>query len=370
MNIRTHQELAVQKYLKNNIVENLKKDFAISCRRSNSYSNLILLKYHLMDSPMSSDIVRECRGLILDENDNWRVISRSFDKFFNYDDFHVAKLDSKSTRVYDKLDGSILTMYFYNDAWQVQTSGLPDASGDLQKQDFTFNDLFWRIFDKMNLSLPDNTDLCYIFELTSLFNRVLVKYEESMIRLIGVRNRVTQQEHFVEDIEQIYPIVESYDINDIESVHRSLDGVSGFRKEGYVLVDKDFNRAKIKSDDYKRLFKCVCDFSVVNLLDLVRNGKFDSIAIEINEWEKEIRVINKEFLKMKDLLEKRYEESEHIINQKKFAKSIRDLPLQGVLFSLRSGKTKSIEHGLKTMKIKNLVLALNLEGMFQKEHLS
>ena len=55
---------------------------------------------------MGSPLVAECRGIILDEQDDWRVVSYPFDKFFNYNESKAAVLDwSQGVDVYEKLDG-------------------------------------------------------------------------------------------------------------------------------------------------------------------------------------------------------------------------------------------------------------------------
>jgi hypothetical protein len=51
------------------------------------YPDSVVLNYHQIDSPKKNPIVMECRGLILRKpacaEDDWRVLARSFDRFFN-----------------------------------------------------------------------------------------------------------------------------------------------------------------------------------------------------------------------------------------------------------------------------------------------
>lgn len=55
---------------------------------------------------MGSPIVQECRGLILDEDDNWAVVSYPFDKFFNFNESKAAHLDwASGVDVFEKVDG-------------------------------------------------------------------------------------------------------------------------------------------------------------------------------------------------------------------------------------------------------------------------
>src|SRR5580704_18173365 len=105
------QPLEIQKFLRSsNSIEDLESKFAIAAKRHNTYPNLVLFKYNQIDSPFSEQIVRECRGLILDEANDWKIVNRSFDKFFNYGEGHAANIDWDSAKCLEKMDGSLIQM--------------------------------------------------------------------------------------------------------------------------------------------------------------------------------------------------------------------------------------------------------------------
>ena len=79
--------------------------FAVRGVRHPKYPNLILLKYNQIESPMAEPVVQECRGLILDEAADWRVVSFPYVKFFNYAEPLAAAIDWATAQVYEKLDG-------------------------------------------------------------------------------------------------------------------------------------------------------------------------------------------------------------------------------------------------------------------------
>ncbi|KKM74283.1 hypothetical protein LCGC14_1401830 [marine sediment metagenome] len=100
--------LELQKFLRaDGSPEKLKEQFGIISRRHGRYDNLVCFKYHMIDSPMGERIVQECRGIILDEEDNWNVVSRSFNKFFNIFEGHAAEIDWDTACVQEKLDGCL-----------------------------------------------------------------------------------------------------------------------------------------------------------------------------------------------------------------------------------------------------------------------
>src|SRR5438045_764436 len=117
----------VQNFLRSNSLAELEQRYAVAHKRHLRYPHLVLLKYSQIDSPMGERIVQECRGCILDESKNWECVSRGFDKFFNYGEVHAAAIDWGTAVVQEKVDGSLIMLYWYDEAWQVATSGTPDA---------------------------------------------------------------------------------------------------------------------------------------------------------------------------------------------------------------------------------------------------
>lgn len=62
--------------------EQLTEQFAIKVKHYEE-DGIVLLDYHMLDSPKMHPIVIECRSLILDYC-TFEVVSRKFDRFFNY----------------------------------------------------------------------------------------------------------------------------------------------------------------------------------------------------------------------------------------------------------------------------------------------
>ena len=77
------------------------------------FEGLVLLKYNQIDSDLSINMVQECRGLILDSKDDWRVVKFSFSKFFNWGEKNAADIDWSTARVQAKIDGSLCSCSWY-----------------------------------------------------------------------------------------------------------------------------------------------------------------------------------------------------------------------------------------------------------------
>ena len=77
-------ELEVQKFLRSNhTLYDLTDELGILVtEHPNPNVPLVSLKYSQINSPKHNEIVKECRGLVL-EKDTWNVVAKPFKRFFN-----------------------------------------------------------------------------------------------------------------------------------------------------------------------------------------------------------------------------------------------------------------------------------------------
>lgn len=66
-------------------------------------------KYNQIKSDMSLPICQEARGLILDKEDNWNVVSYALPKFFNAAENEAVDIDWDSAEIFEKMDGSCVS---------------------------------------------------------------------------------------------------------------------------------------------------------------------------------------------------------------------------------------------------------------------
>jgi hypothetical protein len=93
--------LKIQKHLREFGLEETVSKFKLKIRE---YPHKVLFKYDQIESDMSIEEVRECRGLILERN-NWDILCFSFEKFFNEAESSAARIDWSTARILEKLDG-------------------------------------------------------------------------------------------------------------------------------------------------------------------------------------------------------------------------------------------------------------------------
>lgn len=223
---------------------------------------------------ISSPEIVESRGLVF-EKETGKLVSRMFDRFFNYDEpvaeDTIRKFNWDDYYAFFKEDGSLIGMYFYDGNWCVCTSGTPDASGELGSK--TFHDKFWEVFNTAGLNTDSfNKNVVYIWELiTPELNMSPVP--RTYIKILGARNMVTLKEISYKELETMFTnlgntsVILKYYHNPTEPEIKDLIKDMASHEEGFVLCDNNFNRLKMKNKDWSNRKKE--DYTSIYDLDLI-----------------------------------------------------------------------------------------------------
>lgn len=313
-----------------------------------------------IDCDFSNPIVQESRGIILDL-DNLEVVCWPFRKFGNYNESYADKIDWNTARVQDKIDGSIIKLWWnrMTGKWQFSTNGTINADTALANQ--MTQDTFLNVIRKADnyceiiLRLPIfNKDYTFIFELVSPETQVVVKYPKPHLYHIGTRSNISGQE-MDSDIGIEKP--KEYKLKSLDDcvtaaseLNKSDDGqVHGVKKEGFVVVDGNWNRIKVKSPDYLMLHRMSsnANFSKERIISMIRDGSvsvqdicedFPNFAHYFKFYDFKISELEYQAKVFCDLTDKIYEEYSH--ERKAVANIIKKHRLSAFGFKhLDSGKT-------------------------------
>lgn len=270
--------------------------------------NLVMFKYDQLNSDFHNDIVKECRGLILDA-ETFEIVSYPFNKFFNYGESHAADIDWRTAKVTSKKDGSIVKVVNMGDGnFLISTNGVIDAwkcnlpenvgcpfnsFGELFMEGMKFYGLCKEDFPR--LFAPGFT---YIFELTSPWNQVVVRWEETKVWLIGIRNNLTCKEVFYgdSDLAEVFDTPEIYPITNIDECVAAAK-VLPDDAEGYVVVDANFNRIKVKSPRYIQLHYMAGNqtWSPTRVLEILRANEVAEYIVYFPQFKAAFDVVKAKY---------------------------------------------------------------------------
>lgn len=374
--------MIIQDYLRNGgTIQELQDKYGIHVNPHPEYPNLVLFKYDQIDSPMGEPLVQECRGLILDTADNYRVISHPFDKFFNESEGHAAgdlDLIGGDYIIQEKVDGSLCVLYHYAGKWHVQTSGSPDAGGQVHAESgLTFKKLFWdtwAAYDKytdFDHLAELNPDYNYIFELTSQYNRIVVWHTEPKLTLIGVRNRFTQIEVPVGWLSGVFDTVKEFRLLTLAKIVESFRDMNPMEQEGYVVrgnmakPNGSFPRVKVKHPTYIELHHTKDGLgSTKSFVRIIQTGEASEVASYFPQMAPSIAKISEAYRNLIFDLERLYSQIEHLESQKTFAEAATKSCLPAALFCVRNKKNKDIRDYVSSMdagRLAEVLLAYGIE---------
>lgn len=342
----------------------------------------IMLKYSQLDSPSQNIEVHEARGLIL-EKDTWKVISMPFQRFFSHNDVLSPKLNWAQTHVMEKRDGTLIQVYFdyVINEWCVNTmfsECMEEISYKGVFSGISYKTMFFEVMAKYDTSF-DNFDksFTYIFELTSLYNKVVVSYETTDMHLLGARNLNTLLEVNYGQLLNIssyinIPLCKTYQFNSLSECLKSFDGMS-FNFEGYVAWD-GYGRIKIKNPSYvavhltKKKSTDLLDLTKPYIfLDIVKQNEIDEFISSFPHAKPLIESLNSKYNKLLNGLHKASEliqPPKNISTQEKklFASSVfttladnkLDQSLSSIFFLMNDGKADSINDYIRQFDNKKL----------------
>lgn len=311
---------------------------------------------------MGETIVQQCRGLIVDESDDWAIVSHPFDKFFNVGEINASTIGWHSARVYEKLDGSLMSLYFYDGAWQVASSGVPDGGGPFgTRSGFTMASGFREIWRDLGLELPgaEFAGWWFGFEMMTPWNRVIVPHATPKIVCIGARD-ASGQEVRPAALAFGWPNVASYPLQNLDDVMRAAQVIHPSEGEGFVVCDDQFRRVKIKAPQYVALHHLRDQVSVPRMLELVQQGEGDEFLAYFPDFRAQFLQIQKHYETLIAQIENDYREIQHIAEQRDFAEAAKTRRLPGALFALHKGKAADAREFLHDAPVSALMKWLNL----------
>ncbi len=198
-------------------------------------------------------------------------------------------------------------------------------------------------------------------ELTSKYNRIVVAHNDPSLTLIGVRCRDSGQEQHVSDWVTKFPVVPHHPLQSIDDVIATFDEMDPLAQEGYVIVDDNFNRVKVKHPGYVAMHHVISSVSPKAFLEVVRSGESQEVLVHFPEHADMFADVKTKYDDLVSSLEGSYRVLKGIENQKEFALLARHSRHPGTLFQLRGKKSSSVRDSLKKVNIKQLMTLVGLK---------
>ena len=341
------------------------------------YDDRVVLNYCQIDSPKTDSIVRECRGLILSFPE-FEVMARGYDRFYNYGEApeFTNLVDFSRSVIYEKADGSYISVYHDNTQWQVATRGTAFAETE-NYSGRTFRELVDEAFEcdvnEVFTKAGIKERFTFIFELTGPENRVVTRYKKPKMILTGIRDKISGEFANIGEYSiDVIPLAVLYNngyINmrfaktfDISTPEAALEAAKKLEnlEEGFVAYDPvTQERVKIKSPTYVAVHHIRGEgLTPKRCAHLVTCGE---VAEYLEYFPEDLDQIDPYMLQLDYMMleaEKVWENSSDIEEQKEFALKVKDMIQSPLMFMAKknnSSPTKEFMLQKDTMKIKMLL---------------
>jgi RNA ligase len=280
---------------------------------------------------------------------NYQLISKSFSRFYNAGEkpeYLGEHDDIDYTKPFDvqfKYDGSVISVYKYNDEICVQTRG-SFATSDVTSIE---PGLTWqKLFEQAEKTDVSNTfeifpGITYIYELCSPYNQVVELYDTTFAKcLAGIYTDGIEIQNCFEG--------ETYQCQSFEQVQDLLTTLKP-TQEGFVIAQWDEQRQQYKRKKLKTKTWCELSHikesttnSVDKLWNCVFSGDKDEVSSVFVYLKPKLDQMWEQYQNCIAEVELEYSKINEIENQKEFASFASKSQYSGILFALRQNKTTAI----------------------------
>ena len=319
---------------------------------------LVSLKYNQIESPMAEPIVQECRGMIVDIRRH-AILAHPYNKFWNHGEHLSAPIQWDTSRVQDKLDGSLMILYWdrlkpgFTTGWTVASSGHPVAGGNVNRNGTTFAQLFWQTFSDLGMKKPDLTrayESCFMLELCTNDNRIVVRHERPRVVCHGARHIASEQEWSRAELEELckalnWEIVREFPISTADDCLKAAAALNPMHQEGFVVVDGLFNRVKIKSPQYVALHHMAGNGNVTprRVIELWQAGEVGEFLGYFENLEPDVRPVCDKLDNISFNAWNDYLANKDLPTRKDYAAVVKEKPWSSVCFKLIAEKDPTPE---------------------------
>lgn len=352
-------QLLIQKFCQENenweeILE--KEPYYIRIKKDNGY---VLFMYTLGLTDFSVPLCQECRGIILDELNDFKPMCVPFYKFFNFGEPYAAEIDWDSAEVQEKIDGSLCKIWYGREGELVlSTNGSIYADKteciNIYEDNITFGNL---IREALPAYVPFPKNSTHMFELTSKYNKILVEYEgRPQLTYLGSRKLDTLEEYKHPCLKLFFKTPKLYDLKNLEEVKQVCAQMKGLSEEGFVVVDKNFNRIKVKSPYYVKAAHAKTKISSFKgIISLLKNEEIDEILAYCSKEEREkVEEVKNNLAKISKIISMIFYHYNNIKDQKEFALAIKEYPYSILLFKKRQNHNIKIDNELLKLNDKKI----------------
>jgi RNA ligase len=287
------------------------------------------------------EVTLMCRGLVTDNTGD--IVATPFQKFFNIEEGKFEP--TEKFEVYEKMDGSLGIVFWYQGQWVVATRGSFTSDQAIKARE---------LLQKYNTDIMFR-HLTFCFEIIYPENRIVLDYgtDEKLV-LLGTFNKDGKEMDSEIWSQWGFDVVKKYDgINDYKQLKEMVKN----DQEGFVVKFSNGDRVKVKGVEYLRLHKIMTNVTTTGVWEYLKNGEdvmeilkdvpdefYNKIKTYVQHLKYGYFQISEDTGKKFDyMMYGKYNDKEPITDRKEFAEWVLTQPkhMSGILFRMFDKKDYS-----------------------------
>lgn len=358
--------MQVIEFIKQNGLDALKEAFNLKIKHYPE-QKWVMLNYDQLNSPSTHPVVMECRSLILDISngvENAFVVSRAFDRFFNYGETPVVNkaFEFNNAFAWEKSDGSLIPCYFnhVNNRWELATKntafgeGFTDSSKVHTYRSLILHSMFdgkEENFQAFMTAIGLGSQYTICFEFIGPANQHHTIYSNNELIVLMARHNVSGEylkysdlHSRVEGVSKLLhvnarkPIM--YPFKSEADMLNQLKTLKGGLKEGLVAEDCNGLRIKVKTKAYLAAMhlKSTGTINPERAGVLVMTGEvFEWLSYNPQDTEYFQKLIDG-YKSMRAAIEAAWTAVKDIVDPKEFAANAKNYSFSSILFIANKNK--------------------------------
>ena len=211
------------------------------------------------------EVTLSCRGLVFDDEGN--QVSYPFKKFFNIEE--KKHTSTEHFEIYEKVDGSLITVFNYNGEWVVSSRGSFTSDQAIAAQ---------KLFNRFKVDMLD-PNATYLFELIAPWNRIVVDYGDAEeLILLGIKSKEYECNYEELVVVSRYlgcKVTQLFHFEDYTEIQK----LNWANTEGFIVRFSNGDRCKIKFVDYVKLHRVLTNCSSYDIWENLK--EFDKLPEEM-----------------------------------------------------------------------------------------
>jgi len=203
------------------------------------------------------EVTLMCRGLVTDNTGD--IVATPFQKFFNIEEGKFTP--TENFEVYEKMDGSLGIVFWYQGQWVVATRGSFTSDQAIKARE---------LLQKYNTDIMFR-HLTFCFEIIYPENRIVLDYgNDEKLVLLGTFDKNGKEMDSEIWSQWGFDVVKKYDgINDYKQLKEMVKN----DQEGFVVKFSNGDRVKVKGVEYLRLHKIMTNVTTTGVWEYLKNGE-------------------------------------------------------------------------------------------------